>query len=83
MVVLLCTLSVFLFSGPVGPYSVVHGPVTAMRARQASLVLFWSMVAAALNIVLSFSVSVATRVHPLALELSTLTIRQPDAMLRC
>jgi hypothetical protein len=55
VVVLLCTLSTCLWSAPVGPYSVVHGPVTAFRALRASILVFWSIVVAA------FSPSLARR----------------------
>jgi hypothetical protein len=48
---ILCTLAIFFFSAPAGPYSVVHGPVTALQALRASLVVFWSMVMAAFSLV--------------------------------
>jgi hypothetical protein len=35
----LCTLAIFLFPGVSGPYSIVHGPVTALRAMRARLIL--------------------------------------------
>ncbi len=47
--VLICTLGLFLFAAPAGPYSAVHGPVTALRALYASLSLFWWIAVAALN----------------------------------
>jgi hypothetical protein len=47
LVVLLCMVSTCLLSVPVGPYSAVHGPVTAFRALRASIVMFWSIVVAA------------------------------------
>jgi hypothetical protein len=49
VVVLLCTLSVFLFPGVAGPYSAVHGPVTALLALRQALKAFWSMARAALR----------------------------------
>src|SRR5579862_6958795 len=33
----LCVLMVFLFPGVQGPYSVVHGPATALRAARAAV----------------------------------------------
>src|SRR5580658_8304538 len=32
----LCVLTIFLFPGMQGPYSVVHGPVTALLAARAA-----------------------------------------------
>ena len=49
VVVLLCTLSIFLFPGVTGPYSAVHGPVTALLALRQALKAFWSMACAALR----------------------------------
>jgi len=49
VVVLLCTVSTCLLSVPVGPYSAVHGPVTAFRALRASILMFWSIVVAAFS----------------------------------
>ena len=49
VVVLLCTLSIFLFPGVTGPYSAVHGPVTALLALRQALKTFWSMACAALR----------------------------------
>ncbi len=84
VVVLLCTLSVFLFSSPVGPYTTVHGPVTALRARHASIALFWSIVVAALNLVFRLPLSFAIwACSPLDLELAALASRHPNPVLRC
>lgn len=47
LVAVVCTMIACLLSAPVGPYSVVHGPVTALRALRASILLFWSIVVAA------------------------------------
>jgi hypothetical protein len=49
VVVLLCTLGIFLFPGATGPYSAVHGPVTALLALRQALKAFWSMACAALR----------------------------------
>ncbi len=48
ILVLIGTLSIFLFAVPAGPYSAVHGPATGMRALQASIALFWSISVAVL-----------------------------------
>ena len=34
-----CTLAIFLFPGVSGPYPIVHGPVTALRAMRTWLTL--------------------------------------------
>jgi hypothetical protein len=52
VVVLLCTVSTCLLSVPVGPYSAVHGPVTAFRALRASILMLWSIGVAAFSPVL-------------------------------
>jgi hypothetical protein len=49
VVVLLCTLGMFLFPGATGPYSAVHGPVTALLALRQAVKAFWSIVCAALK----------------------------------
>jgi hypothetical protein len=49
LVVLLCTLGLLLFPAPTGPYSAVHGPVTALRALRSSLATLWSMALTALR----------------------------------
>lgn len=88
IVVLVGTLSIFLFSVPVGPYSAVHGPATAFRAFHASLILFWSIAVASLNLVLMpslFTRSILLSRWPwsLHLESSTLTRPQLHLLLRC
>jgi hypothetical protein len=50
IVVLLCTLSIFLFPATSGSYTAVHGPVTALRAARAFIATFWSMTLAVLGI---------------------------------
>ncbi len=51
VLVLLCTLGIFLIAAPTGPYSAVHGPVTALRALRAAIAIFWLLAAAALALV--------------------------------
>jgi hypothetical protein len=38
-----CTLAIFLFPGVSGPYPIVHGPVTALRAMHAWLLLLFGL----------------------------------------
>jgi hypothetical protein len=63
VVALLCTLVIFLHAAPTGPYSVVHGPTTALRALQASIAIFGSIVFAALSLALTLSPPFAYRKH--------------------
>ena len=60
VVAILCTLAIFFFLAPAGPYSVVHGPVTVFRALRSSVSLFWSMVVAAFSRVALFPLARAT-----------------------
>jgi hypothetical protein len=46
---ILCVLTVFLFPAIEGPYSVVHGPVTALQSARAAARLRVAIVQAALN----------------------------------
>jgi hypothetical protein len=49
VVAVLCVLTVFFFHAIQGPYSVVHGPVTALLSIRAASGLRLSMVRAGLN----------------------------------
>ena len=46
----LCVLAVFFFPGIEGPYSAVHGPVTALLSVRAATVSRFALVHAALTI---------------------------------
>lgn len=50
-----CVLSIFLFPCVQGPYSAVHGPVTALQAFRAAARLRIGILAAALKAFSSFS----------------------------
>jgi hypothetical protein len=63
-VMLLCTLCIFLFPAAAGPYSVVHGPVTALRALQAAVAALWSIAFAGLSLSLGVRPSAAMRGCP-------------------
>jgi hypothetical protein len=39
LLAVVCTLAIFLFPAVSGPYPIVHGPVTALRAMRAWLLL--------------------------------------------
>ena len=45
----ICVLMIFLFPLMQGPYSVLHGPVTALRAARAGVHLRLAMIQAALS----------------------------------
>jgi hypothetical protein len=49
VVAVLCVLTVFFFHAIQGPYSVVHGPVTALLSIRAASGLRLAMVRAGLN----------------------------------
>jgi hypothetical protein len=42
-----CVVGLFLFPAAHGPYSAVHGPVTALRSLRAGVSLRWAIAAAA------------------------------------
>jgi hypothetical protein len=46
---LFCVLAIFLFPAGQGPYSVIHGPVTALLAARAALRVRISIVQAAMS----------------------------------
>ena len=46
---ILSVLAIFLFPGLQGPYSVVHGPATALQAARAAVRLRIAMAPSALN----------------------------------
>jgi len=43
VVAVICTLAIFLFPSASGPYCIVHGPVTALRAMRARVLLLISL----------------------------------------
>jgi hypothetical protein len=49
LVAVLCVLTVFFFHAIQGPYSVVHGPVTALRSSRAAAGLRTAIVHAGQN----------------------------------
>jgi hypothetical protein len=49
IVIVLCILMIFFFPATFGPYSVVHGPVSALRPMQAALRLQFAMFQAAVG----------------------------------
>ncbi len=47
IIVVVCVISIFLFPVAQGPYSAIHGPVTALQAVRAAIRVRLSIVAAA------------------------------------
>lgn len=53
----ICVLMIFFFPVMQGPYSVLHGPVTALRSARAGLHLRLAIVRAALSSLARFLIS--------------------------
>ena len=49
---ILCVISIFLFPATAGPYSAVHGPVSALLSLRARIRLGWALALAALSLIL-------------------------------
>ena len=49
ILIILCVLAIFFFPATLGPYSAVHGPVTALQAAQVAARLHLAMIHAALG----------------------------------
>jgi hypothetical protein len=50
LVAMICTLAIFLFPAVSGPYPTVHGPVTALRAMRAWLLLLIALTLALIGL---------------------------------
>lgn len=76
------TVAIFLFPAVAGPYSIVHGPVTALRAMRA-----WLLLLIALTLTLASSLQqLATRYAVVLAFVSTTSRLDPlelSAILRC
>jgi hypothetical protein len=59
LVAILCVLSIFLFPASAGPYSVVHGPLTALQAIRLAVRVRWAMMLAGLAFAQLLGLSVA------------------------
>ena len=57
VIAIVCVIGIFLFPATAGPYSAVHGPVTALEAMRASIRIACAMIMAAfvLDLLLHFS----------------------------
>jgi hypothetical protein len=77
---------VFLFPAVQGPYSVVHGPATALQAARAAVRLRVAIAQAALGSVSNYPVSLLvfmTWMSPSQAELRSVGFSGYDAILRC
>ena len=82
----LCVLMIFLFPMMQGPYSVVHGPVTALQAARAAARLRIVMVQGALNSLGNFLISPLAGLACMLLseaESRSLSLPQNNTILRC
>src|SRR5580693_7060810 len=82
----LCVLMVFLFPAVQGPYSVVHGPATALQAARAAVRLRVAIAQAALGSVSNYPISplvFMTWMSPSQAELRSVGFSGYDTILRC
>jgi hypothetical protein len=54
LVAILCTFALFLFPAVQGPYSAVHGPVTALLSLKAKVFLCLALLLAAMHLLTRF-----------------------------
>jgi hypothetical protein len=83
---LLCVLIIFLFPAMQGPYSVVHGPVTALLAARAAVRLRIAIVQGALNSVGNYLVSSLVVLSWMSLppaEFQSIGLPEYKTILRC
>ncbi len=81
VLVILCTLGIFFFPALSGPYPSVHGPVTALRAMRA-----WMLLLVALTMAFaSLRQFLATRLEALAAKTESpkTSLRELSSVLRC
>jgi len=82
----LCVLMIFLFPAMQGPYSVVHGPVTALLAARAAVRLRIAIVQGALNSVGNYLVSPLVVLSWISLspaEFQSISLPEYNTILRC
>jgi hypothetical protein len=82
----LCVLTIFLFPAAQGPYSVVHGPATALQAARAALRVRIVIAQADLNSLGSSLLSLLVILSWLSLsntEFRSAHLPESSAILRC
>jgi hypothetical protein len=83
---ILCVLMIFFFPLLQGPYSVVHGPATALQAARAAARLRIVIVQGALNCLEKFLISLHVILSWMLLsetEFHSVTLPECDTILRC
>lgn len=79
----ICTIGIFLFPSSSGPYSAVHGPVTALLSLRMQLKVWLGMTLAALHLVIPRDDGAALRIARLNVLLSQLVPDEWSLVLRC
>ena len=83
----LCVLMIFFFPLMQGPYSVVHGPVTALQAARAAARLRINIVQGALNSLGNFLISPLVTLSSWMLlsqaEFRSVSVPEYNTILRC
>jgi hypothetical protein len=83
----LCVLMIFFFPVMQGPYSVVHGPVTALQAARAAARLRIIIVQGALNSLGNFLISPLVTLSSWMLlsqaEFRSVSVPEYNTILRC
>jgi hypothetical protein len=82
LLAVVCTLAIFLFPGASGPYPIVHGPVTALRAMRAWLVLLIGLTLTLVGLA-KFLARRLGVIFPFVSELSRIDPLLQSSILRC
>jgi len=82
LVAILCTLAIFLFPAVSGPYPTVHGPVTALRAMRAWVLLLIALTLALIRLArrVATRLGLALVFHPILEQIDPL---RQSSILRC
>jgi hypothetical protein len=85
VVAMVCVLSIFFLPLAHGPYSAVHGPVTALRSLRTKLCLQLSMCLASLLRLAAYLLGggLAGAKRTTRMVLSLMVPPEPNAVLRC
>jgi hypothetical protein len=86
LLTVLCVVAVFFFPAMQGPYSAVHGPVTALQSAQAAARIRLSIVQALLNTFGNYRIPLPPGVNcagGLFEELPWPNLAECDTVLRC
>ena len=86
VVAVVCVLTIFLFPTMQGPYSAVHGPVSALQATRAAARLRVAIVRSALKSLHNFPLPSLLALFCMAtavVECIPISLTQCDSVLRC